>query len=90
VATRRPDLPFAECANSPVPVQLVNYYAAQRFTALPHTTVYIDGGARYFPPFTQAISMLEQAGIRNVRGFDASNPRVCRSPRRRRSESGER
>jgi hypothetical protein len=34
--------------------------------------------------------VLDQAGIRNVRGFDASNPRVCRSPRRRRSESGER
>ena len=64
----QPDLPFAECANSPVPLQLVNY-AAQRFTALPHTTVYVDGGARYFPPFTQAVSMLEQAGIRNARGF---------------------
>jgi hypothetical protein len=34
--------------------------------------------------------VLDQAGIRNMRGFDASNPRVCRSPRRRRSESGER
>jgi len=64
----QPDLPFAECANSPVPLQLVNY-AAQRFTALPHTTVYIDGGARYFPAFSQAVPMLEQAGIRNVRGF---------------------
>ncbi len=64
----QPDLAFAECAHSPVPLELVNY-AAHRFNALPHTTVYIDGGARYFPSFSQAVSMLEQAGIRNVRGF---------------------
>jgi endoglucanase len=64
----QPDLPFAECAHSPVPLQLVKY-AARRFNALPHTTVYIDGGARYFPSFSQAVSMLEQAGVRYVRGF---------------------
>jgi endoglucanase len=64
----QPDLPFAECAHSPVPLQLVNY-AARRFNALPHTTVYVDGGARYFPSFNQAVSMLEQAGVRYVRGF---------------------
>jgi endoglucanase len=64
----QPDLPFAECAHSPVPLQLVNY-AARRFNALPHATVYVDGGARYFPPFNQAVSMLEQAGVRYVRGF---------------------
>lgn len=64
----QPDLPFAECAHSPVPLQLVNY-AARKFNALPHATVYVDGGARYFPPFTQAVSMIEQAGVRYVRGF---------------------
>ncbi len=64
----QPDLPFAECAHSPVPLELVNY-AARRFNALPHATVYVDGGARYFPSFSQAVSMLEQAGIRYVRGF---------------------
>ena len=64
----QPDLPFAECAHSPVPLQLVNY-AARRFNALPHTTVYVDGGARYFPSFSQAVSMIEQAGVRYVRGF---------------------
>jgi endoglucanase len=64
----QPDLPFAECAHSPVPLQLVNY-AARRFNALPHATVYVDGGARYFPSFNQAVSMLEQAGVRDVRGF---------------------
>lgn len=64
----QPDLPFAECAHSPVPLELVNY-AARRFNALPHTTVYVDGGARYFPSFNQAVSMLEQAGVLYVRGF---------------------
>jgi endoglucanase len=64
----QPDLPFATCAHSPVPLELVNY-AARRFDALPHATVYIDGGARYFPSFSQAVSMLEQAGVRNARGF---------------------
>jgi hypothetical protein len=64
----QPDLPFAVCAPSRVPLQLVNY-AARRLSALPHTTVYIDAGARYFPPFIQVIPMLEQAGIRYARGF---------------------
>lgn len=64
----QPDLPFAMCAHSPVPLELVNY-AARRFNALPHATVYIDAGARYFPSFNQAVSMLGQAGIRYVRGF---------------------
>ena len=64
----QPDLPFAVCAPSPVPLELVNY-AAHRFNALPHTTVYIDAGARYFPAFTAAVSMLERAGISSVRGF---------------------
>lgn len=64
----QPDLPFAVCAPSPVPLQLVNY-AAQRFNALPHTTVYVDAGARYFPSFNAAVSMLERAGVSSVRGF---------------------
>ncbi len=64
----QPDLPFAMCAPSPVPLELVNY-AAQRFNALPHTTVYIDAGARYWPAFSQAVTMLERAGIRYARGF---------------------
>ena len=64
----QPDLPFAMCAPSPVPLQLVSD-AARRLSALPHTTVYIDAGARYWPSFPQAITMLERAGIRHVRGF---------------------
>jgi endoglucanase len=64
----QPDLAFAACAPSPVPLQLVSY-AAQRFSALPHTTVYIDGGVHYWPSFHQAVWMLERAGIGYVRGF---------------------
>jgi hypothetical protein len=64
----QPDLPFAMCAPSRVPLRLVNY-AARRFNALPHTTVYIDAGAHYWPTFKQAVWMLEQAGIRYARGF---------------------
>ena len=64
----QPDLAFSTCASSHVPLELVRY-AADKLNALPHTTVYIDGGVHYWPSFNQAVSMLEQAGIRNVRGF---------------------
>ena len=64
----QPDLAFAMCAPSGVPLALVRY-AALRFNALPHTTVYIDGGVHYWPSFTQAVTMLERAGVRYVRGF---------------------
>ena len=64
----QPDLAFSTCASSHAPLDLVRY-ATRRFNALPHTTVYIDGGVNYWPSFTQAVSMLEQAGIRHARGF---------------------
>jgi len=64
----QPDLAFAACAPSQAPLELVSY-AARRFTALPHTTVYIDGGVHYWPSFSQAVWMLEQAGIGSIRGF---------------------
>jgi endoglucanase len=65
----QPDLPFAVCARSPTPLRLVSW-AARLFSALPHTSVYIDGGARWFPMrITQAVSMLAQAGVRYARGF---------------------
>jgi endoglucanase len=65
----QPDLPFASCSRSRVPYELVSY-AARAFSALPHTTVYIDAGARYWPmPFSAAPRMLELAGIRYARGF---------------------
>jgi endoglucanase len=65
----QPDLAFALCAPTRAPLALVAY-AARRFSALPHTTVYIDGGVHWFPMRTaQAVWMLEQAGIRYARGF---------------------
>ena len=65
----QPDMPFAMCASSHVPLELISW-SARVFSALPHTTVYVDAGARYFPmPFSSAVRMLEQAGIRYARGF---------------------
>jgi hypothetical protein len=68
----QPDLPFSLCASSRVPLQLVSY-AAQRFSALPHTTVYLDAGAAYWPSLSQVASMLDQAGIRYARGFSMND-----------------
>jgi endoglucanase len=66
----QPDLPFALCVphHSALPLQLVAY-AAQMFSALPHTTVYIDVGASDWPSVGQAGWMLRWAGIRYARGF---------------------
>ena len=46
----QPDGPFALCApgGSKVPSHLIGY-AARTFTALPHTSVYIDAGAADWP-----------------------------------------
>jgi endoglucanase len=66
----QPDLPFASCAphHSRLPMRLVEY-AAQRFSALPHTSVYIDAGAGDWPTVRQATSLLLGAGVRYARGF---------------------
>jgi len=65
----QPDMPFATCAGSSVPYQLVSY-AARILSSRPHATVYIDAGARYWPmPFSSAVTMLERAGVRYARGF---------------------
>ena len=66
----QPDLPFALCVphHSPVPLQLVSY-AARVFSALPHTTVYIDAGAGDWPTVGQAVKLLRAAGVRYARGF---------------------
>lgn len=64
----QPDLPFALCAPTSIPLQLVNY-AAKTFARLPHTTVYIDAGAFAWAPVAQAARMLNAAGVRHVRGF---------------------
>jgi len=64
----QPDLAFSTCASTRTPLDLVSY-AARKLSALPHATVYVDGGVRYWPSFGQAVSMLERAGIRYARGF---------------------
>lgn len=65
----QPDMPFATCAGSDVPYRLISF-SARLLSGLPHVTVYLDAGARYWPmPFSSAVSMLERAGIRYARGF---------------------
>jgi endoglucanase len=64
----QPDLPFALCARSSVPLQLVAY-AANKLTRLRHTTVYIEVGAADWASVGQAAWLLEHAGIQHVRGF---------------------
>jgi endoglucanase len=70
----QPDLPFASCApgGSLLPLQMVAY-AARVFSALPHTTVYIDGGARDWEPVSKAIWLLRNAGVAYTRGFALNN-----------------
>jgi endoglucanase len=66
----QPDLPFELCVphRSRLPMQLVAY-AARVFSALPHTTLYIDAGASDWPTVSQAVQMLRQAGVSYTRGF---------------------
>ena len=66
----QPDLPFALCApqHSQLPLQLVSY-AAQRLSALPYATVYIDVGAGDWPTVGQAVHLLSGAGVQYTRGF---------------------
>jgi endoglucanase len=66
----QPDLPFARCVphHSSLPLRLVAY-AARRFSALPHTTVYIDAGASDWPSVREAAALLRGAGVRYTRGF---------------------
>jgi endoglucanase len=66
----QPDLPFALCVahRSKLPLELVAH-AARVFSALPHTTVYIDAGAGDWTTVVQAVSLLQSAGIGSARGF---------------------
>jgi hypothetical protein len=65
----QPDMPFALCSPSRGTAFALVAYAAAIFTRLPHTTVYLDAGAAYWPSPSQAAYMLQQSGIRFVRGF---------------------
>lgn len=68
----QPDGPFALCAphGSKLPSHLIGY-AARVFSALPHTSVYIDAGASDWPSDDPAKSadILMPASIRHARGF---------------------
>jgi endoglucanase len=66
----QPDLPFAACVpgHSKLPLQMVAY-AAQLFSALPHTTVYIDAGAADWASVGEAVALLRGAGVEHARGF---------------------
>ena len=66
----QPDLPFEDCApdHSPIPAQEVAY-AAQVFSALPHTTVYLDAGASDWQGVASMAQMLRASGVRYTRGF---------------------
>ncbi len=68
----QPDGPFALCVpgRSLVPSRLIAY-SAQKFSALPNTSVYIDGGASDWPEDdpAKAVDFLVPAGIAHTRGF---------------------
>jgi endoglucanase len=66
----QPDVPFQLCvpSRSQVSMQLLNW-AARRFNALPHTTVYIDVGSGDWVSVRQATGLLLAAGVRYARGF---------------------
>ncbi len=68
----QPDGPFALCVpnGSKVPSRLIAY-SAQKFSALPNTTVYIDGGTWDWPYKAPAksASFLVDAGVKYTRGF---------------------
>ena len=71
----QPDGPFALCAprGSTLPSQLIAY-SARRLAALPHTSVYIDGGAGDWPAASgqggasAAVDFLVRNGVADVRG----------------------
>jgi len=66
----QPDVPFLNCTpdHSQVPAEELNY-AAQVFSALPHTTVYIDAGASDWQSVASVVSLLREAGVQYTRGF---------------------
>ncbi len=66
----QPDLPFEACApgHSQVAAQEIAY-AARVFSALPHTTVYLDAGADDWERVIDIVPMLRESGIQYTRGF---------------------
>lgn len=67
----QPDLPFARCLphHSGIAYKLIKF-AARKFDALDHTTVYLDAGAvDYVGETGPATRMLLRAGVKHVQGF---------------------
>jgi endoglucanase len=67
----QPDLPFARCLphHSGIAYKLIKF-AARKFDALDHTTVYLDAGAvDYVGEPRPAARMLLRAGVKGVQGF---------------------
>src|SRR5437764_6422204 len=66
----QPDMPFTLCLphHSKIDLQLIAW-TAKTFSALPHTTVYIDAGAADWAKPSTMGSMLARAGVGDARGF---------------------
>jgi endoglucanase len=70
----QPDLAFVDCSPGASTYEREVAYAARRLSGLPHTTVYLDAGARYFPMRpAEAVAMLEASGVRYTRGIALNN-----------------
>ena len=66
----QPDLPFERACPTTRRSRMHQVaYAARAFSALPHTSVYIDAGAGDWPSVGEAAQLLRAAGIRYARGF---------------------
>ena len=81
------DLPFAHTTPSTAP-ERIDTYAVRELSALPHTTVYIDGGTEGWYNAEQDASLLIRNGIRYARGFAPKRHRL-QPDRGRRSVRGE-
>lgn len=66
----QPDMPFTLCLphHSQIDLQLISWTVSQ-FSALAHTTVYIDSGSSDWQRPSEAASMLKRAGVAKARGF---------------------
>lgn len=78
----QPDMPFTLCLphHSQVDLQLIAWTVA-RFSALPHTTVYIDAGAADWKKPSEIASMLARSGVKAARGFALNLTHYDSTPR---------
>jgi endoglucanase len=66
------DLPYAHTTSSTAP-EKIDTYAVKLLNALPHTTVYIDGGTEGWYNAQQDATLLVNNGIRYARGFSLND-----------------